>query len=312
MDKIEGVFEKSLWYEKWVSSDSYIDLFLDFLRIDKGLSKNTLEAYSRDIQRFQSFLEKQKLKLNEASPLHVIHFFSHLQENGLNVRSRTRAQVSLRQLFRFLIQENLVTKDPTETLEMPKMGRKLPQWLTLHEIDSLLRAPDLKTAVGVRDKAMIELLYATGLRVSELTGLKLDQLHLTEGYLLALGKGSKERLVPIGRSAIEWVRKYLEGPREKLLKGKNISTLFISQKRTPITRQQFWHLLKRYALQAGISKKLSPHMLRHSFATHLLEHGADLRAVQTLLGHADIATTQIYTHIDTTRLKEVAKLHPRG
>ncbi len=242
----------------------------------------------------------------------LLDFFAELQKQGLSVRSRARLQVSLRQLHRFWMQEGLVKEDPTEKIELPKMGRKLPMWLTIEEVDALLLAPNLEIPSGLRDRAMIELLYAAGLRVSELVGLKLDQLHLTEGYLLAFGKGSKERLVPIGRSAIVWVRKYLESARAQLLKGKNSSALFISQKRTPMSRQQFWLLLKKYTQQVGIKKKLSPHTLRHSFATHLLERGADLRAVQTLLGHSDISTTQIYTHIDMEQLKKVVKLHPRG
>jgi len=289
-----------------------VDLFFNSLRIDKGLSKLTIEAYSRDIQRFLAYLEKKKLGLEKAKPLHLLEYFSQLQAEGLNVRSRTRAQVSLRQLFRFLLQENLVKEDPTEKVEMPKLGRKLPQWLSVNEVESLLHAPDLATPNGTRDRAMLELLYATGLRVSELVGLKLDQLHLTEGYLLAFGKGSKERLVPIGRSAVEWVRQYLGSARSLLLKEKNLPHLFISQKRSPITRQQFWNRIKQHAAQVGILKPLSPHTLRHSFATHLLERGADLRAVQTLLGHSDISTTQIYTHLDTSHLKKVVKLHPRG
>lgn len=287
-------------------------MFFDYLRIDKGLSKATLDAYSRDIARYLVFLDKHQVAYNQVQPHHFIDYFSELQQAGLSIRSRSRAQVSLRQLYRFWMQEGFVKKDPTENIEMPKMGRKLPSWLTLEEVELLLLSPNLKTPHGMRDKAMLELLYAAGLRVSELVGLKLDQLHLTEGYLLAFGKGSKERLVPIGRSAIEWIRKYLEAARAQLLKGKNISALFVSQKRTPITRQQFWHLLKKYAQQVGIRKKLSPHTIRHSFATHLLERGADLRAVQTLLGHSDISTTQIYTHIDTARLKQIVKLHPRG
>lgn len=295
-----------------LKNDQLLDLFFNHIRLDKGLSKATLEAYSRDVSRFADFLQKNKSSFKAVTPLSLIDYFSHLQKSGLNVRSRCRAQVSLRQFYRFLLRENLAKEDPTETLEMPKMGRKLPQWLSLEEVESLLLAPDLTTNLGLRDKAMFELLYATGLRVSELIGLKLDQIHLTEAYLLAFGKGSKERLVPIGRSAIEWIRKYLENARAALLKGKNLPHLFISQKRTAITRQQFWYLMKRYALKIGIRKNLSPHLLRHSFATHLLERGADLRAVQTLLGHSDISTTQIYTHIDTSRLKEVVKLHPRG
>jgi integrase/recombinase XerD len=291
---------------------SSVDLFIDSLRIDKGLSKLTIEAYSRDVQRFLAFLEKKKLRLEQAKPLHLLEYFSELQAQGLNVRSRTRAQVSLRQLYRFLIQENLVKEDPTETVEMPKLGRKLPQWLSVAEVESLLHAPDLSTLNGTRDRAMLELLYATGLRVTELVSLKLDQLHLTEGYLLAFGKGSKERLVPIGRSAVEWVRQYIGSARLSLLKEKNLPYLFISQKRGAITRQQFWNRIKQYAAQARISKPLSPHTLRHSFATHLLERGADLRAVQTLLGHSDISTTQIYTHVDTSHLKRVGKLLPRG
>lgn len=287
-------------------------MFFDYLRLDKGLSKATLEAYSRDVSRYLAFLDKHQVPFDQVEAICLLDFFAELQKQGLSVRSRARLQVSVRQLYRFWMQEGYVKEDPTEKVEMPKMGRKLPIWLTFEEVESLLNAPNLESPLGLRDKAMLELLYAAGLRVSELVGLRLDQLHLTEGYLLAFGKGSKERLVPIGRSAVEWVRKYLESAREKLLKGKNISALFISQKRTPITRQQFWLLLKRYARQVGIKKTLSPHTMRHSFATHLLERGADLRAVQTLLGHSDISTTQVYTHIDMERLKKIVKLHPRG
>lgn len=294
------------------SAEQNADLFFDYLRLDKGLSKATLDAYSRDVARYLAFLAKHQVPFEKVAPHQLLDFFSLLQKEGLSVRSRVRIQVSIRQLYRFWMQENIVKKDPSESIEMPKMGRKLPEWLTIAETDQLLSAPNLKTPQGLRDKAMLELLYAAGLRVSELVGLKLDQLHLTEGYLLAFGKGSKERLVPIGRSSVEWVRKYLESAREKLLKGKNISALFVSQKRTAMSRQQFWLLLKKYAQAKGIKKHLSPHTLRHSFATHLLERGADLRAVQTLLGHSDISTTQIYTHIDTARLKQVVKLHPRG
>lgn len=294
------------------SAEQNADLFFDYLRLDKGLSKATLDAYSRDVSRYLAFLGKHQVPFDEVEPICLLDFFAEIQAQGLSVRSRARLQVSLRQLYRFWMQEGLVKEDPTEKIEMPKMGRKLPLWLTLEEVDALLAAPDLEKPQGLRDRAMIELLYAAGLRVSELVGLKLDQLHLTEGYLLAFGKGSKERLVPIGRSSVEWIRKYAESARLRLLKGKSLPHLFISQKRTPITRQQFWLLLKKYARQAGIRKALSPHTLRHSFATHLLERGADLRAVQTLLGHSDISTTQIYTHVDTARLKQIVKLHPRG
>ena len=294
------------------NSNQKTDLFFEHLKIDKGLSKNTLEAYSRDITRFLNFLEKRSFKLDQVQPHHFIDYLTELQSAGLSVRSRLRAQVSIRQLYRFLIQEELINQDPTEMIDLPRLGRKLPHWLSLEEVESLLNAPNLSTPHGVRDKAMFELLYATGLRVSELVNLRLDQIHLTEGYLLAFGKGSKERLVPIGRSAIGSIRTYLESARNSLLKGKVLNQLFISQKRRGITRQQFWILLKKYARQVGIKKSLSPHTFRHSFATHLLERGADLRAVQTLLGHSDISSTQIYTHLDTSRLKEVVKLHPRG
>src|SRR4029453_12821826 len=282
--------------------DSKIDLFFEYLRVDRGLSKATLEAYGSDLLRFTDFIKKRRLGLEAVRPSDLVDYLASLQKSGLNVRSRSRAQVTLRQLYRFLVEEGMAAVDPTETLEMPKLGRKLPQWLSVQEMESLLNAPDLSQPLGVRDRALLELLYAAGLRVSELTTLRLDQLHLTEGYLLAFGKGSKERLVPMARSAGELLLKYLGGPRHTLLKGKKLSQLFLSQKRTPLTRQQAWNLIKRYARQVGITKSLSPHTLRHSFATHLLEGGAAPRAVQTPLGHSDIATTQIYTHIDTSRL----------
>ncbi len=294
------------------SNDQLLDLFTDYLRIDKGLSSNTLVAYQHDLKNFLNFLEEKKLSFNTVRPLDITEYLTQLQGKKISVRSRLRAQVSIRQLYRFLLQEEKLKDNPTDKVDLPHLGRKLPEHLSLEEVERLLAAPDVKTPLGIRDRTMFELLYATGLRVSELVGLKLEQIHLTEGYLLAHGKGSKERLVPIGKSAVGWLRTYLEKAREKILKGKNLSHLFISQKRTPITRQQFWILLQRYGKLARIQKHFSPHTLRHSFATHLLAGGADLRVVQTLLGHADIATTQIYTHIDTARLKEVVKLHPRG
>ncbi|MBF0492274.1 MAG: site-specific tyrosine recombinase XerD [Deltaproteobacteria bacterium] len=291
--------------------DEQLDLFLQILRLDKGLSSATLEAYARDLQRFSRFVKLKKLSLAQVTPLHLIDYFQLLQKEGLSIRSRSRAQSSIRQLYRVLGQEQVFTEDPTETLDMPKMGRKLPHWLSLEEVEKLLAAPDLSKPLGLRDKAMLELMYATGLRVSELVNLKIENLSLNEGYLRTLGKGSKERLVPMGRSAVRHLREYLQGARERILKGKNLSQVFISQKRSVITRQQFWILIQRYTLQVGIQKHISPHTLRHSFATHLLERGADLRAVQTMLGHSDISTTEIYTHIDERRLKEVVKLHPR-
>lgn len=292
--------------------DQKVDLFFEYLKIDKGVSKNTLDSYTRDIARFLNFLDKRSLSIEKAQSHHIVDFLSDLQSSGLSVRSRLRAQVTVRQLYRFLIQEELLEQNPTETIDLPKLGRKLPHWLSLEEVEKLLEAPDLSNPHGIRDKAMLELLYAAGLRVSELVNLRIDQIHLTEGYLLTMGKGSKERLVPIGRSAIAAIRKYLETARDSLLKGKIITPLFVSQKRTQMTRQQFWLILKKYVRQIGVKKTVSPHTLRHSFATHLLERGADLRAVQALLGHSDISTTQIYTHVDTSRLKEVVKLHPRG
>ncbi len=289
-----------------------IDLFLNFIRLDKGLSSNTIEAYSRDLQIFLRFAESKKLSLDSIKSFHLLDYFTQLQNQGISVRSRVRSQVSLRQFFRFLLQEEKIRDNPVENLDMPRIGRKLPVWLNLSEVESLLQAPSPETVLGLRDRAMLELMYASGLRVSELVGLRIDQIYLTEGYLRTLGKGSKERLVPLGRSAAQAIREYQVRSRPKLLKGKEIPYLFVSQKRTPLTRHQFWKLIKTYALKVGIQKHLSPHTLRHSFATHLLERGADLRAVQTLLGHADISTTQIYTHIETSRLKEIVKLHPRG
>ncbi len=294
------------------NNDQLLDLFTHYLRIDRGLSANTLAAYQTDLKNFLNFLESKKLHLNAVRPLEITEYLTELQKRNLSVRSRLRSQVSIRQLYRFLLQEEKLKENPTEKVDLPRLGRKLPEYLSLEEVERLLAAPDIREPLGIRDRTLFELLYATGLRVSELVGLKLDQIHLTEGYLLAFGKGSKERLVPIGKSAVEWLRTYLAQARERLLKGKKISHVFISQKRTPLSRQQFWILLQRYAKKAQIQKHFSPHTLRHSFATHLLQGGADLRVVQTLLGHADIATTQIYTHIDTQRLKEVVKLHPRG
>lgn len=288
------------------------DLFLDYLRFEKGLSPHTLDAYSRDLVRFGRFLQKRKLFLEQAQPIDCIDFLSKLIQENLSARSRARIQVSLRQFYRFLLEKGKIQEDPTAHLELPKMAKKLPHWLSFEEVEALLGAPPLTNPLGLRDRAMFELLYATGLRVSELVGLKVKDVYLREKYVLAFGKGSKERLVPIGESAKSWLEKYLAESRPSLLKGKNLPHLFISQKRTPLTRQQFWGLIKKYSLQIGLRKLPSPHTLRHSFATHLLERGADLRVVQSLLGHADVATTEIYTHLETSKLKEVVRLHPRG
>lgn len=289
-----------------------LDSFIHSLTFEKGLSSNTRESYHRDVLRFINYAKEKGFNPLFANSSELSDYLISLSQAKLATRSRSRMQIALRQFFKFLKQNQVLSKNPMDLIDLPKSGRKLPEFLSLEEVDRLLACPDVATPLGLRDRAMLELIYASGLRVSELLSLEIVHVHLNEGYLLALGKGSKERLVPMGRSAVDWVKRYIEEVREKLLKGKNLKVLFVSQKRCAMTRQQFWLVIKAYVRKANIHKKISPHSLRHSFATHLLERGADLRAVQSFLGHADIATTEIYTHLQSSHLIQVSKLHPRA
>jgi len=294
--------------------DQWQDQFLHYLIVEKGLSKNTIEAYGHGLSRFFNYLkEKGVHEIQEIGKFHVRGFLLSLRKRGLSTRTIVRNLVVIRTFFRFLAQEGILGANPIENLESPKVEKNLPEILTLREIEQLLERPDLRTPLGKRDRAMLEMLYATGMRVSELTQLPTHQVSLEGGYVLLYGKGSKERIVPIGSEAIRWVLLYLKESRGVLAKGKESPFLFINRSGKPMSRQRFWKSLKDYARKAGLRKRITPHLLRHSFASHLLEGGADLRSVQMMLGHADISTTQIYTHVTGERLKKVHQhYHPRG
>ncbi|MDX1386410.1 MAG: site-specific tyrosine recombinase XerD [bacterium] len=290
-----------------------IESFVDVLRVEKNLAKNTVENYRRDLSHFTEFIEKKrKKKIAACTEVDVRAFLSQEFDRGQKGRSTARRLTTLRMFYRFLLKEKEIKVDPTLKVDLPKLGRSLPKFLTLEEIESLLAQPNLAKPLGLRDRAMLEMIYASGLRVSELISLKLGQVHQERGFVRVLGKGNKERLVPLGGAALSALKDYLELARVKLTKGSTSDALFLSNRAKGMTRQQFFLLLKRYAKQAGIKKEVSPHILRHSFATHLLNNGADLRSVQAMLGHADLATTQVYTHITTERLKEIHKHHPRN
>jgi integrase/recombinase XerD len=296
------------------SLDVGIQQFLDHLRVERELTPATVEAYGRDLAGFAQFAAGRKTsRVDSVRAMDVLDFLVHLNERKLAARSQARRLVALRQLFRFLKNERLIGVDPTEDIDLPRFGRKLPDYLTVDEVDRLLGSPDRRTARGLRDAAMIEVLYATGLRVSELVKLRLRDLNFDAGYLMATGKGRKERLVPVGEAALDAVRAYVEGSRATFAGHRAVDTLFLTHHGRAMTRQGFWKLLGRYARAAGIRKRISPHKLRHSFATHLVERGADLRAVQAMLGHADIGTTEIYTHVSRGHLRAVYdRFHPRA
>ena len=277
--------------------------------MEVGLSDNTLAAYRSDLLKYTAWLGNRHITSAEEGDLRA--YLASLQ--GCSARTLARHLSSLRRLYAYLVREGLTEHDPTAQVEAPRLGRQLPHSLTEREIEALLDAPDSKTPLGLRDRAMLEMLYALGLRVSELISLQLGQVNLRQGVVRVLGKGSKERLVPLGEESIDWLQQFLAQARGELLRGRISEILFPTKRGFGMTRQAFWYLIKRYAAQAGINKFISPHVLRHAFATHLLNHGADLRAVQMLLGHSDISTTQIYTHIAQARLKNLhAQHHPRG
>jgi integrase/recombinase XerD len=291
-----------------------LDLFLNYLVVEKGLAKNTLDAYGRDLARYLDYLAERKLNQpDDIRPPDIIQFLGRLKQQGLSPRSRSRALVALRVFHRFLLQERLASHNPVTRIEAPKTLNPLPKTLSQSDVERLLQSSRGETPLGLRDKAMLELLYATGLRVSELIGLKIDDLQMDAGYLTAFGKRSKQRLVPMGETAVEAIRNYLGLGRSHLNRQHNSRYLFLNRSGDGLTRQGFWKMIKRRAREAGILKNISPHTLRHSFATHLLENGADLRSVQTMLGHADISTTQIYTHVTRERLRRIhEQFHPRG
>lgn len=294
--------------------EGYLDAFIAFVRAERGLSGKTVDAYAADLGVYFADLKRRGIgDPRRVTPEDILAHLTTLGTRKLSRRSQARHLAAIRGFHRFLVAEKYVEKDPTEDLDTPRSAKKLPVFLTLQEVEQLLAAPEEKDATGQRDKAMLELLYATGLRVSELVGLGVNDLQLSAGYLVARGKGAKERIVPVGTIAGEKVRAYLESARPALLGERQSQALFVTLRGEGFTRQGFWKLLKRYALKAGILKPISPHKLRHSFATHLVERGADLRAVQAMLGHADLATTQIYTHVNSARLRAVYDhAHPRG
>jgi integrase/recombinase XerD len=293
-----------------VPADASLDRFLDALWLEAGLSRNTLSAYRSDLEGFAAWL---KAAPAQATREQIMGYLAEGVRRGSRPRTSARLLSSLRRYYHYLLREGLITEDPTATLEAPRLGRPLPKSLSEEQVERLLNAPDTETPLGLRDRAMLETLYATGLRVSELVGLAVQRLNLQSGVVQAIGKGDKERLVPLGEEAIEWLQRYLREARAKLLHGQTSDALFPTARGAAMTRQAFWHNLKRYAQRAGIESSLSPHTLRHAFATHLLNHGADLRVVQMLLGHADLSTTQIYTQVARERLKQLhAQHHPRG
>ncbi|MBI3302127.1 MAG: site-specific tyrosine recombinase XerD [Deltaproteobacteria bacterium] len=299
--------------------DAQVDAFLAYITVEKGLAANTVEAYSRDLAALCRYLGTQGGALINQDPTtvgsrHLIGFLTALRDRGLSVRSQARVLTTLRRFYRFLEREEaLPGGDPTAHLLLPKIGRRLPQAPSRVQVEALLDLPDVATLLGARNQAMLELLYATGLRVSELVRLEVKQINLEAGFLRVRGKGGRERVVPLGSRARERVLAYLNAPRPLLLKGRSSAYLFVTRSAKPLTRQAFWRLLRQYALQSPQGGALYPHALRHAFATHLLDGGADLRAVQAMLGHVDIATTQIYTHLTSERLREVhRKFHPRG
>ena len=289
-----------------------IDQFLDALWLERGLSENTLSAYRSDLYSYSGWLVSSASRdLLQSRPEDILAYLATL--TGKSSRTSARRLSSLRRFFQYLAREGRISHDPCARIAAPRIGRPLPKSLTEEEVESLLDAPDTATAVGQRDRAMLEVLYATGLRVSELVGLQLAQVNLRQGVLRVIGKGNKERLVPLGEEASDWVEKFIRQGRAELLQGPPADVLFPSRRGRMMARQTFWHAIKRHAVRAGISKTLSPHVVRHAFATHLLNHGADLRVVQMLLGHSDISTTQIYTHVARERLKNLhAEHHPRG
>jgi len=289
-----------------------IEQFLDAIWSERGLSANTLESYRYDLQTFAAFLQTEQQLLNAGCD-QILGFLAKQLKSGKSPRSLSRYLSGLRQFYRWLLREGRRRDDPTALIENPKIGRGLPKALTEVQVEALLKAPDITTPLGLRDQAMLELMYATGLRVSELVDLEITGLNLNQGVVRVVGKGNKERLVPLGEEAEHCLKQYLQDGRPQLLSGANCPQVFVTNRKTGLTRQAFWYAIRRHAVQAGISIAISPHMLRHSFATHLLNHGADLRVVQLLLGHSDLSTTQIYTHIARESLKQLhARHHPRG
>ena len=290
-----------------------IEQFTDAMWMERGLSRNTLSAYRNDLSGLAAWLQQQGKTLKAAQRQDLLAYLSVRVSDGAKPRTTARLLSSMRRFFRYLIREGQLQEDPSVRIDTPRIGRPLPDTLSESEVEVLLDAPDEIDTLGLRDRAMFELLYACGLRVSELVNMTTDQASLTQGVVRLVGKGSKERLVPMGEEAVDWLQRYLDDSRPELAAGSTAKQLFITRRGKGMTRQAFWYRIRHYAVKSGINKHLSPHTLRHAFATHLLNHGADLRVVQMLLGHSDLSTTQIYTHVARERLKELhAQHHPRG
>ena len=291
-----------------------LDEFLDYLSVERGLSKNTISSYRTDLIHFVSHLETKGITaIEKIKRQDITNYLLSLKDKGISSNSISRALVAIKMFYRFLVQEHFIKDDVAGVLESPKLIRPLPNVLNIIEVDKLISAPDVRDWMGIRDKAALELMYASGMRVSEMVELTKEGLNLDVGFIKCRGKGDKERIVPIGKKAKDALSRYIEKVRPRLIKGKDDPHLFISRLGRKISRQSFWKIIKRYAKKARIKKEITPHTLRHSFATHLLERGADLRVVQELLGHSDIATTQIYTHINKERLKSIHRqFHPRA
>ncbi len=286
--------------------------FSDMLLIERGLSKHTVSAYETDIKLFGLYLQTHSSSLKTADRADIMAFLGSRVSSGGSARSAARMLSALRRFYGFMLRERIISEDPTVLIDAPTIGRPLPSTLSESEVKKLLSAPVVSTDIGLRDRAMLELLYGCGLRVSELVSLQVDQVNLNQGVVRVWGKGNKERLVPMGEAAIDWIKRYMRDARDNLVKGVS-STLFLSLRGREMTRQSFWHRIKVHGVTAGINGHLSPHTLRHAFATHLVNHDADLRVVQLLLGHSDLSTTQIYTHVARERLKYLHSLHhPRG
>ena len=292
----------------------YVDEYLNFLAIEKGVSLNTLEAYSRDLNKYVEFMQNRGIKIIEdITSDDVIACLGNLRKGGLTANSINRGLAAIRGFYKYLLRENIVNENPVANIELARIWMRLPDTLSRAEINLLLEQPEMKTLLGMRDKAMLELMYATGIRVSELISLTVNSIDWQVGYLVTMGKGKKERIVPIGKTALDCLNQYVESTRPGLLKENTTSILFLNRSGKGLSRQGFWKIVKKYVNKTGMRKKVHPHTFRHSFATHLLEGGADLRSVQVMLGHADISTTQIYTHITRERLKDIhKKYHPRG
>lgn len=290
-----------------------LDAFIDHLWLEDGLSKNTLDSYRADLSAFALWCHgKEKISLYEVTNAHIQQYLA-VRFPLSKARSINRLIASLRRFYRHALREHLIQIDPTLHIEAPKLPRSLPKSLNEQEVEDLLKAPNINQPLGLRDRAMLELLYASGLRVSELVGIRVNEISTQDGIVRVTGKGSKTRLVPMGEEAADWIDKYMKSARPDLLQKRLCDALFVTNRADGMTRQAFWHIVKRYAQLAGIAKHISPHVLRHAFATHLLNHGADLRVVQMLLGHSDISTTQIYTHVARERLKQLHSMHhPRG